>query len=309
MREDTFDVAVVGAGAAGLAAAIEASSLGLSTALLTRSVPGGSARTMTRIESVPGFAVALSGEEFVARAVDRAARIGVAIEAHDEVTSLLPFRTTHILTRASGSVIAARAVIAATGAEWSLPAVDGIQALLGSGVYGAPSATRSISLHRRKVTIFGGLREAADAALSLGDEVESIRVIVRESAACLPSSVRAQLRQRPKIQLLAKTEIVCAAGIDRLESLLLRDVDSGRIQAIGADALFITTAAKPRTQWLPPELERDCEGFVQADGDSSATNVPLVFAAGTLRRGITFGADGIADALRAAREAHRLLRA
>lgn len=302
-----FDLAVVGAGASGLAASIEAAALGLRTALVTRSQPGGAARRLSRIESVPGYPVALTGEEFTARAVEKADRSGVVIDCEDEVTNILSFGSRHILTRASGEVVAARAVIITTGAEWSPPPIDGIAALLGSGVYCAPPPDQS-SLRGRRIAVFGGLREAAESALAMPDEAQSVCMIVRESLSCLPAKTRARLQRRANVTLLAKTEIVCAAGIDRLESLLLRDVDSGRISAIGADALFITVAASPRTRWLPAELERDCEGFVRTCGGSLETTVAGVFAAGTVRLGVTFGAEPVEDALRAAREAHGVLR-
>jgi len=241
-----YDVAVVGAGAAGIAAAIEGASLGLRTVLLERERPGGAVRSLARVETVPGYAVGLTGAELTARALGKAERVGVRIETHDAVTRLVRGDGVHRLERASGEPVAARFVVAATGADRALPEIAGVGPLLGAGIY-----TR------------------------------------------MPAELPATLRDLGAV-VFGPAENVAAAGVDRLESVVIRR--RGRMRAVDAAALFLLGVSSPRTSWLPSDVACDSHGFV-VTGGTFETTVPHVFAAGDVRSGSRGGTAAIADAL------------
>lgn len=306
-----FDVVIVGAGATGLAAAIEAVSLGWRTAVLERGLPGGAAAALARVEPVPGHPVGLAGTEFMARALTQAQRFGARVETQDDVIGLTTALGAFEVRRSSGARTRARSVIVTTGVERDLPPTPGFAELFGVGVHIGAPADFPATLRGRDVVVAGPLVLAGSAALRLSDLGGSVTVVTIDTlrAPGVSASLRTALRARGNVRVLSRTEIVCAAGVDRLESVVLQHTKTGRITALEATALFLLLPGVPRTAWLPAGVTLDSDGFVLTGTDVATmpewpltraphpfeTTLPGLFAAGEIRRGALGGAAALTD--------------
>lgn len=320
----TFDVAVVGAGATGLAATIEAASLGWRTAVLERGRPGGGTAALARVEPVPGHPVGLAGAEFVARAVAQAERFGARVEAQDDVIGLTTAPGAFEIRRASGARTRARAVIVTTGVDRAVPPTPGFSDLLGIGVHVGTPADLPATLRGRDVVIAGPTVVAVVAALRLSDSGGSVTVVTGDPlrGRGVSTSLRKALRARANVRVRSRTEIVCAAGVDRLESVVLQHTKTGRITALEAAALFLLLPGVPRTAWLPAGVARDTDGFVLTGTEVATmpewplaraplqfeTTLPGLFAAGEIRRGALGGTAALTDGVATGRQVAAFLR-
>lgn len=330
MSESPFDLAIVGGGATGLAAAIQGASDGLRVVLLERGAPGGRIRERARIEVVPGLPVGPTGEHFAGEAISTATRLGAEIRCACEVAALEPAEVVNRLRLADGSAVGGRAVIVATGAEHPDPAAPGIREFTGRGVHFGVPGTLPAILRGDEAFVAGETEEAASAALHLADACRRVTVVSRGAPALarVGEEIGVRLRARPEIAAELHLEIAEAVGVHRLEALVLKDLRSGRMRVRKAAALFLVGVDRPRTGWLAGTLALDARGYVltgdavparaaeRAGGRAPYPPAGLessrsgVFAAGGARgaRGCCVASAG-GEGVRAAREALHHLRA
>lgn len=290
-NETVFDVATIGAGAAGLTASIESATLGMSTVLLERGRPGGAMNRFARVEAGQGLPSGLDGPEFTRMAVEWAEDVGVSIQAQDVVAVRQRKNASFVVDCASGTSVEAKVIIIAAGAEERPPSIPGIDELFGAGVYTQLPDRLPAFLDGRPVVVAGGW----------GREIERIcewpaRVHVVTNERCAESSLPGALRQAVRVSVSFGTEIMCVDGIDRLESIVIRRKRYREIEAMEAAALFLFSRSVPRTSWLPPRVAMDGSGFVltgtAATGRSFpdsmeyeyGTSWPGVFAVGSVSR-------------------------
>ncbi|MBX6364436.1 MAG: NAD(P)/FAD-dependent oxidoreductase [Gemmatimonadetes bacterium] len=319
------DLAIVGAGAAGLAAAIRAAGDGLRVTVLERGEPGGSLRELRRLEAVPGHPVGLGGAELAERTAEQARRFGAEIRAGVGVSALQARGAAATLELADASTLVARATLVAVGVDLPRPPVPGLHELRGSGVhFGVPAALPE-SLCAADVFVTGDVVAAAAAALRLARRCRRVVVLAPGPLGGdpFPAGLAARLRAARNVSLRPNTEVAEVFGVERVEALALRDRVSGRTRFRNATALFVVGVGEPRTAWLAGTLALDERGFVPTGDDPAAgaawplarrplpreTSAPGVFAAGSARR----GAPGIArasidDGIAAARAAAAYLR-
>ncbi len=279
----SFDVVIVGAGPAGLAAAVYASSEGLSALVVERDNIGGQAGSSTRIRNYLGFSRGLSGAELAQRAYQQAWVFGATFLVTRAVEDLRVGDARHELVLSGGMEIEARSVILAMGVSYRRLDVPALADLEGVGVFYGSSPSEARQFTGGNVFIVGGANSAGQAAVHLARYAASVTLVSRSP---LEKSMSAyllhEIEGKENIHLREGAEVVGAGGEDRLETLTLRGPEGD--ETVPADALFILIGAEPRTEWLPPEVERDSRGFVTT-GDDYSTSVPGVFAIGDVRAG------------------------
>jgi thioredoxin reductase (NADPH) len=317
VEQPNFDLAIAGGGASGLAAAIQGASDGMRVVLLERAALGGRVRERKRVEIVPGLPVGLTGAEFAERAVELATRLGVDLRTRVEIVGLEVDGSARQLRMADGSAVSAISVLIATGTEDPVLPTPGMRAFLGAGVYFGMPRVLPETLRGSHVFVTGEPIAAAEGALRLSHHCRRVGLLLSERHlyGAVPEDLRGRLRPRDSVILTAPVEIIEAAGVERLEVLILRDGRSGRTLVRNAAALFVLGMDRPRTAWLERRLALDAGGYVitspalppPAGSDLALeTSVPGVFAAGGVRgaRGCcaeALGAEGIAAARQALR--------
>jgi thioredoxin reductase (NADPH) len=290
------DVVIVGAGPAGLAAAVNAASEGLQTRVLERSVPGGQAGTSSLIRNYLGFPHGLSGEDLTWRMFQQAWLFGAELIMAQAATRLTVHGRDRVLRLADGGEVAAKAVILATGVAWRRLGVPALEALAGSGVFYGAAGTEARALRGEHVFVVGAGNSAGQAALHLARFAASVTIVAIEHdlGERMSDYLVQQLLATPNVQLRLHHEVVDGHGRRRLEGLTLRDRDTGATQEVAASALFELIGAEPRTDWLHGAVERDQRGYVLTGRDLAGwplrrgpmlleTSLPGVFAAGDVR--------------------------
>ena len=300
-RERFYDLAIVGAGPAGLAAAVYGGSEGLRTVLIERQAPGGQAGTSSKIENYLGFPAGISGGELARRAVDQARKFNVEILTPQETTSLRVDGPYKHLTLADGSEISCHALMLSMGVSWNLLPAAGADRLAGAGVYYGAAMTEALQVKGRAVCIVGGGNSAGQAAMYFKDYAEKIVMIVRGNS--LSSKMSHYLVNRiesaDNIEVRLNTEIKQCHGGERLESLELWNKEAGRTEMLSTGYLFVLLGATPRTGWLDGNVACDARGFILTGSDLETThlrgwplerspylletNVPGIFASGDAR--------------------------
>jgi thioredoxin reductase (NADPH) len=297
----TYDLAVVGAGPAGLSAAVYAASEGLRTVFLEREAIGGQAGTSSLIRNYLGFPFGISGTDLASRAVEQAWAFGAEIAVMHVATGLRAEGADRVLTLADGSEVTSRAVILATGASYQRLDVPGLDALIGAGVFYGGGVTEAQAMEGRHVYVAGGGNSAGQAALHLAKYAERVTMVVRGAglAASMSDYLVKEIEARPNVDVRLHTRVVGCRGERRLDGLVLHDAASGETWEAPAGALFLLIGAQPRTGWLPAEILRDERGFILTGPDVDAvagalpgrprllleTSMPGVFAAGDARHG------------------------
>ena len=281
---DSFDVVVIGAGPAGLAAAVYASSEGLRALVVERESIGGQAGSSTRIRNYLGFSRGVSGAELAQRAYQQAWVFGTTFLLTRDVTALRTKSAGHVLSISGGIEVEARAVVLAMGVSYRRLEIPALERLEGAGVFYGSSPSEARQFTGASVYVVGGANSAGQAAVHLSRYVEKVTLLVRgESlAASMSQYLLDEIAGKENIEVRLGTEVVGVQGDGRLESLSLRA--GGARTTEPADALFILIGAQARTEWLPADIERDTRGFVLTGSDYETT-VPGVFAIGDVRAG------------------------
>lgn len=298
---DTVDVCVVGAGPAGLAAAVYAASEGLSTVVIESEAIGGQAGTSSMIRNYLGFPRGISGMRLAMRARNQALRFGAEFGTGWPVAGLSvdPDGGVHRVHTDGGDVLA-RAVVIASGAAYRKLGVEPLEDLVGAGVYYGAAMTAAREMEGLDVFVVGGGNSAGQAAVHLARFARSVTVLVRREGleATMSSYLIDEIRHNPRIDVRPRTVVADGGGEGRLAWLELAPVGGGESERVPAGGLFLLLGATPCSDWLPDEVARDEDGFVLTgrdvprsawEGDlppaSLATSVPGVFAAGDVRSG------------------------
>jgi thioredoxin reductase (NADPH) len=297
------DLVVVGAGPAGLAAAVYAASEGLRTVVLETMAPGGQAGRSMRIENYLGFAGGITGEKLIEQAVMQAGKFGACLPVGAQVRGLSFDGPLHAVRLDGGDTVKARCLVIATGAEYRVLGVPGCEEYEGRGVYYAATPIEAPVCRDQEVVVVGGGNSAGQAVVFLAQKAQARKVYVVVRGGDLRKSMSEYLVRRiegiDNVEILTNTEVRRLEGDGSLEHVELLDRKSGGVKRLGCPALFSFIGANPRTDWLPPEIERDDKGFIKT-GPSLAssprwtarrppfyleTTRPGVFAAGDVRSG------------------------
>ncbi|CAA9359715.1 MAG: Thioredoxin reductase [uncultured Nocardioidaceae bacterium] len=301
-EQPLYDLCIVGAGPAGLAAAVYAASEGLSTVVVERDAPGGQAAQSASIENYLGFPKGLSGSDLTHRAVAQAARFGAETVLASDVAGFEERGPVRAVLLEGGGAIEARSMVVATGVSYRRLEAPGMEELASRGIYYGASASEARQCEGEDVYVVGAANSAGQAVLNFAGYAKRVVLLVR--GADLESGMSQYLVDRiqatPNVEVRLRTEVAAAAGEDRLQALTLADRETGVEEEVPAGWLFVFIGAAPRTDWLGEQLARDARGFVLTGQEVLAsepgarwplqrppyaleTSVPGVFAAGDVR--------------------------
>ncbi len=323
-----YDLAIVGGGPAGLAAAVYGASEGLQTVMIEREAPGGQAGMSSRIENYLGFPAGLSGNDLARRAVVQAQRFGVEILSPVEVVGVRLEGSYRILKMADGNEISCHALMISTGVQWRKLEAEGIDRLQGAGIYYGGGATEALACKGEIVYVVGGANSAGQAAMNFAKYAERVVILVRGDslASTMSQYLIDQIKETPNIQLWAHASVVEAHGTTHLEEISVLCSDTNKIERVPASSMFIFIGALPRTDWLAGLVERDERGFIltgpdlirdgqhpkgwtlERDPFLLETNVPGIFAVGDVRHGsVKRVASGVGEGSVAVQFIHQYL--
>jgi thioredoxin reductase (NADPH) len=296
---EVVDLLVVGAGPAGLAAAVYGASEGLSTLAIESVAVGGQAGTSSRIENYLGFPAGLSGAELAARAVLQASKFDARLSISCEAVGLEQRDGVNVVHLPGGAEISARSVVIATGAQYSRLDLAGLEELEGVGVFYAATMVEATACAGEAVAIVGGGNSAGQAAMFLSARTRHVYLLVRRNdlEATMSRYLIDEMGRRPNIEVMTETEVVALEGKDGLQGLTVSDGRHGAERELDACALFVFIGAAPHTEWLKGVLALDRSGFiltgrdVENEGEPGFERLPLetslpgVFAVGDVRSG------------------------
>jgi thioredoxin reductase (NADPH) len=296
-NKSSYEIVIVGAGPAGLSAAVYGAADGNSTLLVERYAPGGQAGTSSRIENYLGFPVGVSGDELAARALRQARRLGAEIVVTRSVERIDVLSKS--LTLDGGDVVHAGTIILAMGVTWRRLSIEGLDRLTGRGVYYGAVRTAAGGMEGRDVYLIGAGNSAGQAAVFFSSYARSVTLVVRgdDLEKSMSHYLVVQLQGRSNIRFELSSEVVAVHGGDHLEALDIASRATGTTRKVDAAGLFIFIGADAATDWLPTEIARDARGYVLTGPDAVAsgrwtaprppslleTTVPGVFAAGDVR--------------------------
>jgi thioredoxin reductase len=301
-----FDVAVVGAGPAGLAAAVYASSEGLRTVVVEREAIGGQAGTSSMIRNYPGFAQGVSGARLAFAAYQQAWLFGTMFLFMRQVEDLSGEEGRYRLRLSDGNTLTARSVVLSTGVSYRRLGVPGLERLLGRGLFYGAGVSEAAAMSGQKVFVVGGGNSAGQAAMHLSRWAEQVTILVRgrSLADSMSDYLVREIDATPSVAVRYGTQVADGAGTDRLEELTLEDTQAKARHTVPADAVFVLIGSEPRTEFLGEGVARDEWGFVRTGPDllgdagggdagwhldrpplPNETSLPGVFAAGDVRRG------------------------
>jgi thioredoxin reductase (NADPH) len=299
------DVVIVGAGPAGLAAAVYGASEGLDVLVLESTAPGGQAGSSSRIENYLGFPMGISGQELAGRAYSQAQKFGAQVTVAKKARALLCRRKPFSLELEDGSTISARTIVIATGASYRKLAVQDLARFEGAGVYYGATAMEAALCRGEEVIVVGGGNSAGQAAVFLAQSVRRVYMLVRAAglAETMSRYLIRRIEQSPSIELRTRMEIVALEGGDRLEAVRWRNNETKAVERRDVGHVFVMTGAEPATRWLADCLALDDKGFVKTGTDLTRdeltaarwplprpphhleTSLPGVFAVGDVRSG------------------------
>jgi thioredoxin reductase (NADPH) len=244
-----FDLAIVGGGPAGLAAAVYGASEGLKTVIIERSAPGGQAGLSSRIENYLGFPSGLSGSDLTRRAVAQAARFGAEILTPQEATRVRSEGTYRTITLTDGSEVSCHALLIATGVQWRKLNVPGVENLQGAGVYYGAGSTEAVACRDEDVYIIGGANSAGQAAMNFSRFAKRVVVLVRGKslAATMSKYLIDDIGRTPNIEVQTEAQVVAVHGEKRLEAISIACAKTGTVDNVPASSLFVFIGAEPRT--------------------------------------------------------------
>jgi thioredoxin reductase (NADPH) len=323
-----YDLAIIGGGPAGLAAAVYGASEGLHTVMIEREAPGGQAGMSSRIENYLGFPNGLSGGDLARRAVVQAQRFGVEILSPQEAVGVRTEGSYRIIKLVDGNEISCHALMIATGVQWRRLEAPGIDRLQGAGIYYGGGATEAMSCTGEITYVVGGANSAGQAAMNFAKYAERVVILVRGSslASTMSQYLIDQIQETPNIQVWSHASITEAHGGSHLEEISVLCTDTNKIERVPATSMFIFIGAQPRTDWLGDVVERDERGFILTGPDLVRdglrpkgwtldrdpflleTNVPGLFAVGDVRHGsVKRVASGVGEGSVAVQFIHQYL--
>jgi len=322
-----YDLAIVGGGPAGLAAAVYGASEGLHTVMIEREAPGGQAGMSSRIENYLGFPMGLSGGDLARRAVVQAQRFGVEILAQEAV-GVRTEGSYRMIKFIDGNEISCHALMIATGVQWRRLDAPGIDRLQGAGVYYGGGSTEALSCKGEIVYVIGGANSAGQAAMNFAKYAERVVIVVRgvSLSTTMSQYLIDQIKETSNIQIWPNASVSEAHGETHLEEISFFCSDSNKLERVSASAMFIFIGASPRTDWLADIVERDERGFILTGPDLMReglrpkgweldrdpflleTNVPGIFAVGDVRHGsVKRVASGVGEGSVAVQFIHQYL--
>jgi thioredoxin reductase (NADPH) len=327
-QTDFYDLAIIGGGPAGLAAAVYGASEGLHTVIVECDAPGGQAGMSSRIENYLGFPNGLSGGDLARRAVVQAKRFGVEILSPQEAVGVRTEGSYRIIKLKDESEISCHALMVATGVQWRRLDAPGIDRLQGAGVYYGGGSTEALSCKGEIVYVVGGANSAGQAAMNFSRYAERVVILVRGSslASTMSQYLIDQIESTPNIQLWTHANVAEAHGETHLEEISVLCSDTNKIERVPATSMFIFIGALPRTDWLGNLVERDDRGFILTGPDLMwegkrprswalerdpfllETNIPGLFAVGDVRHGsVKRVASGVGEGSVAVQFIHQYL--
>ncbi len=300
-----YDLAIVGGGPAGLAAAVYGASEGLHTVMIEREAPGGQAGLSSRIENYLGFPSGLSGNDLARRAVAQARRFGVEILAPQEAVGIRAEGPYRFLKLADGFEISCHALLLAMGVQWRTLDIPGIERLQGAGVYYGGGTSEALACKGETVYIIGGANSAGQAAMHFSKFAEKVLMLVRgiSLATTMSHYLIEQIEKTSNIEVWPQASVIAVHGESRLSEITIQCSPSGETKELPATSLFIFIGAQPRTEWLGDLIQRDDRGFILSGPDLLIggkkpqswtldrdpglleTNVPGIFVVGDVRHG------------------------
>jgi len=299
-----YDLIIIGAGPAGLAAAVYGASEGLKTLLVERVAPGGQAGTSSRIENYLGFPSGLSGGDLARRAVAQATRLGAEILTPQQVESVRVQGPYRYIKLGDGTELSCHALLISTGVSYRKLAVPGAEALTGAGIYYGASQSEAINYKGEDVYLVGGANSAGQAAMHFAKyAANKVTMLVRGDSLSKSMSqyLIDQIEATPNIEVVLNSSVSEVSGEGKLESICIAHADTGEVERVPTGALFVFIGAKPRTEWVSDLLERDEMGFIMSGPDLITdgkppkgwplkrtpfwleTSVPGIFVAGDVR--------------------------
>jgi len=325
IRSEPFDLVIVGAGPAGLAAAVYGASEGLETIVLDRFGPGGQAGTSSRIENYMGFPAGLSGADLANRGYLQALRFGAELVAPVEVRSMSSEGRMHRLELDDGQVVQGRTILVATGASYQRLPVADCESWEGVGLFYSCTSVHARSCRDGRAAVVGGGNSAGQAVMFLADHTAGATLLLRgdDIRKSMSEYLARRIEHHPKIEVLRNVEVESIHGDRTIDRLTLRDVREGSQREIDCSALFVFIGAKPRTDWMPPSIALDPKGFILTGAEAAQSNLwplndrepcivettcPGVFASGDVRSNTTKRvAFAVGDGALAVTCAHRVL--
>jgi thioredoxin reductase (NADPH) len=302
---EMYDVIIVGAGPAGLAAAVYGASEGLKTLVIEKRAPGGQAGGSSRIENYLGFPSGLSGSELTRRATAQVLKFGAEILSPREVKCIRLQNQLKTIVLDDNTVLNTKALVLTAGVVYRTLDVPGMESLLGAGIYYGAVGSEAHHLNGMPVYVVGGGNSAGQAAIYLSKFASKVSILIRgnDLKTTMSSYLIDQIRMTPNISVIPDTSVKEVIGTGKLESIMLRNEQTGNDTIAEAAALFVFIGAKPNTSWLPDEIIRDKRDFIITGRDLIyemdfykywklerepyylETSVPGIFAAGDLRSG------------------------
>jgi thioredoxin reductase (NADPH) len=322
-----YDLAIIGGGPAGLAAAVYGASEGLHTVIIEREAPGGQAGMSSRIENYLGFPNGLSGGDLARRAVVQAQRFGVEILSQEAV-GVRTEGSYRIIKMADGNEISCHALMIASGVQWRRLETPGVDRLQGAGIYYGGGSTEALSCKGETVYVVGGANSAGQAAMNFSRYADRVVILVRGTslAATMSQYLIDQIEETPNIQLWTSASVTEVHGETHLEEISVLCSDTNKVERVPASAMFIFIGALPRTDWLSDLVERDDRGFIltgpdlvwdgkrpkgwnlERDPYLLETNIPGLFAVGDVRHGsVKRVASGVGEGSVAVQFIHQYL--
>lgn len=304
-QQKMYDVAIIGAGPAGLAAGVYGGSEGLNTLLIEKRAPGGQAGTSSRIENYLGFPKGLSGSELSRRAITQATRFGIEFLSPLEVVGIKLQENYKILELANGSEINTKSIIITTGVNYRTLDAKGLSDFTGAGVYYGAANTEANACKGQDVYVVGGGNSAGQAAMYLSNFAANVYIMVRKPdlSSSMSQYLIDQITNTENVDVLGHTEVIEAQGEDKLQSLIIKNRETAEEKTVPAAALLIFIGAKPYTDWLELDIIKDDKGFIETGNALSRyesfkkvwkldrepflleTCSPGIFAAGDVRAG------------------------
>ncbi|QEH39602.1 FAD-dependent oxidoreductase [Chitinophaga sp. XS-30] len=303
IKHDVYDVVIIGAGPAGLAAGVYGASEGLKTLLIERRAPGGQAGTSSRIENYLGFPTGLSGAELTRRAITQATRLGTEFITPQSVKDIRQKDGYNKIILEDGTEVNTRSVIITTGVDYRKLDTQGIADFTGAGVYYGAAMTEAAACRDKEVYIVGGGNSAGQAAMYLSKFAKNVYILIRKDdlTSTMSAYLIEQIKGAPNIHVRPRTEITAAYGHEKLERLVISNIDTKATSEETADALYVFIGAKPYTDWIALNIIKDDKGFIETgrelrnydafnkiwkqtrDPYLLETSCPGIFAAGDVR--------------------------